>query len=97
MFHIGLYIFNMSIKEWRQPYQYTHFEHKSIDIGIDQRKPHHRTSCYLHMTDDWIQAYQTMHTIGNSENAAMILAVSISYAIWAWRSQDNLAVFDFQT
>ena len=43
------------------------FQALSIDIGIDPRKPHHRTSCCLNMGDDRIQPYQFMQEIGNSE------------------------------
>ena len=40
---------------------------QSIYCGIDQRKPHHRTYCCLNMADDYIQPYQIMQTLGNSE------------------------------
>ena len=38
-----------------------------IDSGIYQRNPHHRISCCLDMADDWILAYQSKQTIGNSD------------------------------
>ena len=57
------------------------FQTLPIDSGIDLRKPHHRISCCLNMADDLIQAFQIEQTVGNSENDAMILAESISYAI----------------
>ena len=39
---------------------------ESIDIGIDQRKPHHRTSRCLNIAYDLIQPHEIMQTIGNS-------------------------------
>ena len=54
-----IYLVNKSI------YIYT-LQTQSIDIGIDYRKRHHRTSCCLNISDDCIQSYQIMQRIGNS-------------------------------
>ena len=53
----------------------------SIDNEIDQRKPYHRTSFPLDTVGDCTRPYQIMQVIGNSPEFAMILEVSVSYAI----------------
>ena len=40
---------------------------QSIERGIDQRKPHHRTSRCWDKASDLIRQYQIMQTIGNSK------------------------------
>ena len=52
-----------------------------MDIGIDQRKLHHSTSSRFHTADDLIPPYTIIETQEIRQNVAMILAVSISYAI----------------
>ena len=88
-FSYSYFTCNMSFKE-----SLCTLQTLSIDIRIDHRKPHHRTSCCLNMAYDWIQPYQIMQTIGNS---AMILSVSVSYVIWAWRSRNCLSIHEFRT
>ena len=58
-----------------------------IDSGIDQWNLLHRSSCRLGSADDWTQPHAKQLDI--RQIAAVILATAISYAIWAWRSQDR--------
>ena len=57
--------------------------------GIEQRKLHHRTSCRLDTAAIELYRIKLCKQQEFRQNAAMILAVSVSYAIWAWRSRDS--------
>ena len=71
----------MSMKETNYPIN-TGFPNKSMDNGIDQRKLRHRTSCNLNTAGDRTREYQNhAKQLEMRQNEAMILAVSISYAI----------------
>ena len=53
----------------------------TLDIGIDYRKPHHGTACFLNMADDLNQPCQIMQTKGNLAECCDNLAPSVSPAI----------------
>ena len=56
---------NLSIKESRYPYRYTHFRHSQMTSASINEKKQYCISCCLNMADDWIQPYQIMQTIWN--------------------------------